>query len=331
MSDVHVLVTGGAGFIGSHLVDRLLDDDATVTVLDDFSTGNERNLRERRDDLRLRVVEGDVRDAATVDRLVEQASIVYHLAAAAGVKYIVTDPIGSMATNIHGTEHVLAAAAKAGARVVVASSSEVYGRSPAVPFREDADRVLGPTWVHRWSYSTAKALDEHLAFAYADRGLRVSVVRYFNCYGPRIDENGYGTVVARFARQALAGEPLTVHGDGRQTRSFTYVADTVDGTLRAGTVDEALGSAFNIGHGREIAILGLAELIRDLAGSRSPIEHVPYEANYPTGFEDTPRRIPDTRRSQEILAFTAAVSLEDGLSRTLAWCRENYQLDRVRP
>lgn len=327
MSDARVLVTGGAGFIGSHLVDRLLDDGATVTVLDDFSTGSERNLRARRDDPRLHVVKGDVRDPAVVERLVERASTVYHLAAAAGVKYIVTDPIGSMATNVHGTEHVLAAAARAGARVVVVSSSEVYGRSPAVPFREDADRVLGPTWVHRWSYSTAKALDEHLAFAYADRGLQVCVVRYFNCYGPRIDENGYGTVVARFARQALAGQPITVHGDGRQTRSFTYVTDTVDGTVRAGTVDAALGSVFNIGHGREIAILGLAELIRDIAGSLSPIELVPYETNYPAGFQDTPRRVPDTRRSSEVLGFTAGVSLEDGLVRTLTWCREHYVMD----
>ncbi len=327
MSDARVLVTGGAGFIGSHLVDRLLDDGATVTVLDDFSTGHERNLRDRRDDPLLRVVKGDVRDAAVVDRLVERASTVYHLAAAAGVKYIVTDPIGSMATNVQGTEHVLAAAARAGARVVVVSSSEVYGRSPAVPFREDADRVLGPTWIHRWSYSSAKALDEHLAFAYADRGLAVSVVRYFNCYGPRIDENGYGTVVARFARQALASRPLTVHGDGRQTRSFTYVADTVEGTLRAGTVEAALGGVYNIGNSREISILALAELIRDIAGSPSPIELVPYETTYPAGFQDTPRRIPDTRRSQEVLGFTAGVSLEDGLARTLAWCREHYLLD----
>lgn len=327
MSDVRAVVTGGAGFIGSHLVDRLLDEGSSVTVLDDFSTGRDVNLAGRLEHPRLKVVRGDVRDAEVVDRVIEPGSTVYHLAAAAGVRYIVADPIGSMDTNIHGTERVLAAASRVGARVVIASSSEVYGQNASVPFREDADRVLGPTWVHRWSYSTAKALDEHLAFAYAERGLDVSIVRYFNCYGPRIDESGYGTVVARFINQALTGRPLTVHGDGRQTRCFTYVTDTVDGTFRAGTLAAAVGHVFNVGNDREVSILELAEMIRDITGSRSRIEVVPYEHSYPSGFQDTIRRVPDTQRSRETLGFTARVPLEEGLASTIAWCRLNYRLD----
>jgi UDP-glucose 4-epimerase len=178
--------------------------------------------------------------------------------------------------------------------------------------------------MHRWSYSTAKAIDEHLAFAYSDRGLAVSIVRYFNSYGPRIDESGYGSVVARFIAQALANEAITVHGDGRQTRCFTYVSDTVEGTLRAAMRAEALGQVFNIGAPQEISILELAETIRDVVGSSSPIELVPYESSYPRGFEDTRRRVPDVTRAHDALGFSAAVSLRDGMSRTVDWCRANY-------
>ena len=319
-----VLITGGAGFIGSHLADRVLADGASVTVLDDLSTGREANLTQHANEPHLELVRGSVLDADLVDRLVRANELVYHLAAAVGVRHIVSDPVASVLTNVRGTENVLASAHRAGVRVLVASTSEIYGRSTAVPFREDGERVLGPTWIHRWSYSTAKAVDEHLAFAYADRGSAVSVVRYFNSYGPRIDESGYGSVIARFAAQALRGEPITVHGDGAQSRCFTYVSDTVEGTVRAATSDAALGKVFNIGRAGETTIAELAELIKTLLRSPSSIERVPYESYYPKGFEDTRRRVPDTSRAREVLGFEARVDLEEGLMRTLEWCRAHY-------
>ncbi len=322
----NVLVTGGAGFIGSHLVDRLLANGDRVTVLDNFSTGTEVNLARAIGHANARIVRASVMDAQVVDDLIRESELVFHLAAAVGVSHIVRDPLGAVLTNVRGTENVLASAHRHGVRVLLASTSEVYGRSDAVPFREDGLRVLGPTWIHRWSYSTAKAIDEHLAFAYAERGLRVSIVRYFNAYGPRIDEKGYGTVIARFATQALRNDPLTVHGDGLQTRCFTYVDDTVRGTLLAAERDEAIGRVFNIGSTREITILELAHLVRKLLGSSSPIHLVPYETYYPKGFQDTRRRVPDVTEARERLAFEALVPLEEGLPRTLAWCSDNYRL-----
>lgn len=324
MSDA-VLVTGGAGFIGSHLVDRLRHEGRDVTVLDDFSTGRRDNIVDA-ERAGVRIVQGSVLDADLVDELVGENALVFHLAAAVGVRYIVDDPLGSVLTNVRGTEHVLASAERHRSRVVLASTSEIYGRNTKVPFREDDDRVLGPTWMHRWSYSTAKAIDEHLAFAYVERGLRVAIVRYFNSYGPRIDESGYGSVVARFVAQALAGRSLTVHGDGGQTRCFTYVSDTVEGTLRCGSREEALGKVFNIGATHEVSILELAEKIVAATGSTSAIEFVPYETSYPRGFEDTRRRVPDVSRAREILGFEALVALEDGMRRTVEWCREHYRL-----
>jgi nucleoside-diphosphate-sugar epimerase len=319
-----ILVTGGAGFIGSHLVDRLIADGSSVTVLDDFSTGHEANLDGHPSSAQLRVVRGSVTDEALVDRLVADHPLVFHLAAAVGVAHIMSDPVGALRTNVRGTENVLAAAHRHGSRVVLASTSEIYGRSSEVPFEESANRVLGPTWIHRWSYSTSKAVDEHLAFAYAEQGLRVSIVRYFNSYGPRIDERGYGSVIARFVAQALSGEPITVQGDGNQTRSFTYVTDTVEGTVLAARRKEALGNVFNIGSTQEVTILNLAERIRDRLGSASPITLVPYEAAYPTGFQDTRRRVPDLSRARELLGFSPTVSLDEGLARTLAWCSAHY-------
>jgi UDP-glucose 4-epimerase len=317
-----ILVTGGAGFIGSHLVDRLLADGANVTVLDNFSTGHEANLDKQAS--LLRVVRGSVTDEDLVDRLVSEHPLVFHLAAAVGVRHIMSEPVASLHTNVRGTENVLASAHRHGSRVVVASTSEIYGRSVEVPFKETANRVLGPTWIHRWSYSTSKAVDEHLAFAYADQGLRVSIVRYFNSYGPRIDESGYGSVIARFVTHARAGAPITVHGDGQQPRCFTYVTDTVAGTLLAARRKEALGAVFNVGSPEETTILDLAMRIRDLLGSSSPITLVAYEDAYPTGFEDTPRRVPDLTRAREVLGYSPAVNLEQGLAATLAWCQSHY-------
>jgi UDP-glucose 4-epimerase len=267
-----------------------------------------------------------VLDADLVDTLVSQHPLTFHLAAAVGVGNIVADPLGGITTNVHGTENVFAAADRHGSRVLLASTSEVYGRSDKVPFREDGDRVLGPTSVHRWSYATAKALDEHIAFAYADRGVKMSIVRYFNSYGPRIDERGYGSVIARFAAQALGERPITVHGDGKQTRSFTYVSDTIEGTIRAATMTEAIGGVFNIGTDREISILELARMIKATLASRSEIVLEPYETHYPKGFEDTRRRVPDVSKAQKMLGYVAGVPLDVGLGRTLNWCRTTYRV-----
>lgn len=318
------LITGGAGVIGSHLVDALAERGDETTVLDNLSTGKPENLARHVGRTGFAFVRGDVLDADFVDRTVKDHEVVYHLAAAVGVKHIVDDPLHAILTNVRGTENVLAAAERHRRRVIIASTSEIYGKNPNAPFGEDADRLLGPTSIHRWSYSTAKAIDEHLAFAYGERGLDVTVVRYFNSYGPRIDERGYGSVIARFASQALAHVPLTVHGDGSQTRCFTYVSDTIRGTIAAAERVGGRPSVFNIGSSEEVSILEIARLIRELLGSSSRVEFVPYEAYYGPGFEDTRRRVPDVRRAREVLGFAASVPLRDGLSRTLEWCQANY-------
>jgi len=319
------LVTGGAGFIGSHLVAALVGSGSRVTVLDDLSTGRRERLSSLADPGAYELIEGSILDGALVDRLVGNVDVVYHLAAVVGVRNVLADPVAAMRVNVHGTETMLDAAARHGASFVLASTSEVYGRSDALPFAESGQRVLGPTWIQRWSYSTAKALDEHLAFAYAERGLPVAVVRYFNAYGPGIDERGYGSVIARFAAQALAGQPMTVHGDGEQSRCFTYVADTVRGTTLAAAAARAEpGVVFNIGSREETTVVQLAELVRDYLGSSSPVVQTSYESYYGAGFEDTRRRIPDTSRAERDLGFVATTPLRQGLAITLEWCRTNY-------
>jgi len=319
------LVTGGAGFIGSHLVDGLLAAGWEVIALDNLSTGRRANLAHLAAEPRFRLVEGDICDGALVGRLLEGCDVVFHLAALVGVRHVVDNPLLGIRTNVIGTEAVLAAACRRGVRVCVASSSEVYGQSEAVPLAEDGPRVLGPTWFARWSYATSKALDEHLAFAYAGQGLPVSVVRYFNAYGPRLDPAGYGSVVARFIGQALAGEPLTIHGDGQQTRSFTYVADTVRGTILAGTESAALGEVFNVGNEQEITIAQLAREIIALTGSRSSLRFLPYAEVYGPDFADPRRRQPDTGKARQRLGFVARVALSEGLTRTIAWFRSGLQ------
>ncbi len=316
---MNALITGGAGYIGSHLADRLLADGHSVVALDDLSTGRLENIAHHRDNPRFAWVQGDVCDAALVSRLVERCDAVFHLAAVVGVSHVVRDPLRCVQVNVAGTEAVLAAAFAHRRRVVFASSSEVYGKSDRVPFREEDDRILGATWIPRWAYAVSKALDEHLCFAYAARGLEVSVVRYFNSYGPRMDGRGYGSVVARFISQALKGEPLTVYGDGQQTRCFTYVSDTVDGTVRAATRTEALGQAFNIGSDREVTVQSLAEIIVALTGSSSRIVHVPYETVFGQHFEDAPRRRPSIDKARQLLGFEPRVSLEQGLRQTIRW------------
>ncbi len=319
---MRVLVTGGAGYIGSHLVDALCGDGHEVRVLDNLSTGKMVNVEHRLDEITL--VNGSILEADLVEREVASAQLVFHLAAAVGVRHIVDDPLGSLLINTRGTENVLSACHRYMRKVVMASTSEVYGKTSRVPMSENDDRVLGPTTVHRWSYSTAKAIDEHLAFAYAANELPVVIVRYFNSYGPRLDEKGYGSVVANFLRQALAGEPLTVHGDGQQSRCFTYVDDTVRGTLLAGFTPEAEGMVFNLGSTRETTIHELAQMIRDAVGSQSEVALTDYESYYGPGFEDTRRRVPDITRAREILNWTPEVEFEDGLARTVEWWEKTH-------
>jgi UDP-glucose 4-epimerase len=319
---MRVLVTGGAGFIGSHLVGALCDAGHEVHVLDNLSTGKAANLADRFDDVRL--TNGSILDAGLVEHEVERAQLVFHFAAAVGVRHIVDDPLGSLLTNTRGTENVLAACFRFWRKVVMASTSEVYGKTAQVPMQEDDDRVLGPTTVHRWSYSTAKAMDEHLAFAYAARSLPIVIVRYFNSYGPRLDERGYGSVVANFLRQATAGAPITVHGDGSQSRCFTYIDDTVRGTMLAAFTPEAEGRVLNLGSTRETTIRELAEMIKRAVGSDSPIAPTSPESYYGPGFEDTRRRVPDITRAREILDWEPDVSLEDGMARTIEWWQKTH-------
>ena len=319
---MRILVTGGAGFIGSNLVDVLMGQGHEVTIIDNLSVGKAENIAHHLESDRCRFVNDSILNLDTLERLVQQAELIYHLAAVVGPKYVVEDPLGTILTNVRGTENVLELAFKYWVRCVIASSSEVYGKSTDVPLSEDDDRLLGPTSVARWSYSDAKAIDEYLGLAYATKGLPVTAVRYFNAYGPRLDPRGYGSVIARFISQALAGEPLTIYDDGEQTRSYTYVTDTVAGTINAATVQEAAGQVFNIGAERETTVNQLAQLVLEATGSTSELIHVPSSATFGPGFEETRRRVPDTTRAREVLGFEARVSLEEGLGKTVDWFRE---------
>lgn len=317
-----VLVTGGAGFIGSHLVDVLCEQDHEVSILDDLSSGSLRNVARRVSSGQARFVRGSILDGELVAREVARADAVYHLAAAVGVPRIVADPLGSLHTNVTGAANVLAACARLRRKVLVASSSEVYGRANSGSLSEDDDHVLGPPTVRRWSYAAAKALDEHLALAYAGDGLPMAIVRYFNSYGPRVNARENASVVGTFIRQALRNEPLSVQGDGSQRRCFTYVADTVRGTELAATVLRAEGSIFNLGATTESSILGLAEMVISATGSSSTIEFVPYALVYGDRFEDIPRRVPDISRARETLGWEPTISLGEGLARTVEWWKD---------
>lgn len=319
---MRILITGGAGYIGSHLADALIDAGHQVTVLDNLSTGRLTNISHLLGHTRFRLICDSILNARLVDQLVAEADAVYHLAATVGVKHVVEDPLKCIMANVRGTEVVLESAYRYWRRVVIASSSEVYGKSEKAPLSEDDDSLLGPTAVGRWSYALSKAVDEHLAFAYHRQGLPASVVRYFNSYGPRLEPRGYGSVVARFINQALNGQPITVYDDGRQTRCFTYIDDTVRGTLLVSTLAEAEGKTFNIGSDRETSILELAQMVRDVINPNAEIKHVPYTRAYGPRFEETRRRVPDISRARDLLGFEAEVSLEDGLRRTIDWFRK---------
>lgn len=315
---MHVLITGGAGFIGSHLSDALLAAGHTVQVIDDLSTGSMQNIAHLKEHPRFRYVIDSVSNEQLLAELVDQADVVFHLAAAVGVKKIVEEPVSTIETNVHGTEVVLRQANKKKKLVVIASTSEVYGKSTAVPFTEEHDLVMGPTHKHRWAYACSKAIDEFLALAYhKEKKLPVIIVRLFNTVGPR-QSGQYGMVIPNFVRQALLGHPITVHGDGTQSRSFTYVGDVVRALVALMQHPAAVGEVYNVGNGQEISIRGLAELVKAMTGSSSPIVTIPYDQAYEAGFEDMPRRVPDLTKIRAAIGYEPTVDLEGILTRVIA-------------
>jgi UDP-glucose 4-epimerase len=323
------LVTGGAGFIGSHLVEALLHRGDEVVVLDNLSTGSFRNLQHLAGHPRLVFLEESVLNRPVVERLVDRADRVFHLAAAVGVRYVVENPLEALFTNIHGAEYVLEAASRDQKPVILFSTSEVYGKSDAVPFAESDDRVMGPTSVSRWGYASSKAVDEFLALAYHRmHGLPVVIVRCFNTCGPR-QSGHYGMVVPRIIQRALAGQPIEVYGDGQQTRCFSFVGDVVRGVLLLTDCSKAYGEVFNIGTDEEVTINQLASRIRDLCGSSSPIVRIPYEEIYGSSFEDLRRRVPDLSKIDAYVGYRPQVRLDDLLALTIQHMRSEAGESRV--
>lgn len=306
-----ILVTGGAGFIGSHLTERLLDAGNTITVLDDLSTGSERNLAGVLGHPGLRVVRGSILDARLVDELVGEADSVYHLAAAVGTYTILDKTLESLRTNLHGTENVVASAQRHGARILVASTSEIYGKNTKIGLHEDDDRISGSPLKSRWSYAEAKAIDETIAYTRAvEFGLRAVIVRLFNTVGPR-QSGRYGMVIPRFVSQALAAEPLTVYGDGSQVRCFCHVQDVVPALNGLLDDERAYGRVFNIGSCEQVSIAQLAQRVIALTNSASEIVYVPYSDAYGPGYEDMQRRVPDCTRARNQIGFEPTRSLAE--------------------
>jgi len=316
------LITGGAGFIGSHLSDLLIEHDHAVHVLDDLSTGSIENIRHLKRNPRFEYTIGSAEDHAVVAELVDGADVVVHLAAAVGVTLVVDSPVRAIETNVHATEVVLKHASKKKRPVLIASTSEVYGKSQALPFKEDGDMQMGATDMGRWAYACSKAIDEFLAIAYwRERALPTTVVRLFNTVGPR-QTGSYGMVVPRLVGQALGGEPLTVYGDGRQTRCFCHVADVVQALFALATDERAYGNVFNVGATTEISILDLAQLIIDVTHSKSQISLIPYDEAYGEGFEDMYRRVPDTTKVRELIDWHPIHTLQDVVQDVVACQRD---------
>jgi nucleoside-diphosphate-sugar epimerase len=318
---VRALITGGAGFIGSHLCEALLDRGDDVLILDNLSTGSIDNISHLKGRRGFEYFIDTVNNEPLLAELIDRSDVVFHFAAAVGVKLIVEQPVYTIETNVHGTEVVLKHANKKKKLVVIASTSEVYGKSDDVPFREDSDLVLGPTPKHRWAYACSKAIDEFLALAYwKERKLPVIIVRFFNTVGPR-QTGQYGMVIPNFVRQALAGEPITVFGDGTQSRSFTHVADVVGALIKLVAEPKAIGQVINIGNIQEVTITALAERVRELSGSPSTIKYIPYEEAYESGFEDMPRRVPSLKKAEGLIGYLPKFDLDDILVQVIDYFR----------
>ena len=317
-----ILITGGGGFVGSHLADTFLARGDEVFILDTGSVQKTRHLMGNR---AFHYIRDSIFNLEILEGLIVKCDLVYHLAAVVGVEYYVGDPYEVLNVNVNGTQNVLKLAFKHQKKVVFGSTSEVYGRNPKVPWSEVDDRVVGSTRIDRWCYSTSKAVGEHFGFAYHHMGLPVTITRYFNVYGPRLDKLDVGRIITIFMGQVLRGEPLTVIGDGKQTRCFTYVDDAVRATVAAGIAPGTDGEVFNIGTNVETTILELAEQMIDIAGSKSTIKFVSQESVYGTSYEDIPRRVPDASKMENILGVHADTSLRDGLARTIEWFRTTLQ------
>jgi UDP-glucose 4-epimerase len=307
------LITGGAGFIGSHLAERLLKDGDKVAVIDNLSTGSLKNIDGIKEHAGFSFIEGDIRNTELIGHLIEKSDVIFHLAAAVGVKLIAEDPVHTIETNIGGTELVLDIANKFGKKILIASSSEVYGKNEAIPFHEDDDIVLGSTSMSRWSYACSKAIDEFLGLAfYQQYGLEVIIGRFFNTVGPR-QTGQYGMVVPRFVQSALKNEPLTIYGDGRQTRCFSYVGDLVEAIINLMYCEQAAGKVYNIGSNEEISIEELADRIIKMTKSRSEKQFIPIEVAYGRPIEDMMRRVPSIERVEETIGWKPKTSLDETL------------------
>ncbi|MDD9148430.1 NAD-dependent epimerase/dehydratase family protein [Sporolactobacillus sp. CQH2019] len=315
-----ILITGGAGFIGSHLAEYLLKKGYFVTVVDNLSNGTTAYLKDVLGHPSFAYHQGSVLDRELMDRLIKDHDAVYHMAAVLGVKNTVDDPLKVIEGNIDGTRMILKLADHYQKKVIFASTSEIYGKNPRLPYAEDSDRLLGDPSIHRWCYATAKALDEHLCFGYAKKGLPVTVVRFFNVYGPRQTYSAYGGVIPIFITKALSGKPLPIFGDGNQVRSFGYVGDVVKG-LEAALSPAADHQAINLGAREPMTISELAKKIAALTGSEAGFEYIPYQKAYGDGFEEIPARIPSLDKAGKLLNYTAATPFATGLKETIDWYR----------
>ena len=317
-----VLVTGGAGFIGSNLSKKLLDTNHIVYCLDNLSVGTLQNIKGCLENNNFSFIKGDVRDERVVKNLIIKSDIVFHLAAVVGVSIVVNNPLENISVNIEGTRNIAYTAQKYRKKVVFASSSEVYGKNSQIPLNEDTSpSIFGPTNVTLWAYGLSKSISEHLLLGLSEKGLPISIVRYFNCYGPNGTNNSYTNVVPKFIKQAIDNNPITVYGDGKQTRCFCYVDDTVRGTLLA--AENESNGIYNIGSNKEITINKLAALIRNVTSSKSPIIHIPEYNVFKRRFESSPRRVPDIRKSKRILHFSSKIDLKEGLLKTVSWMKAN--------
>lgn len=318
---IRALITGGAGFIGGHLSEALLARGYNVTIIDNLSTGRFENIEPLTTNPHFHFAIETIANTAVMDRLVSECDIIYHLAAAVGVDLIVSQPIHVIETNIGGSEIVLQTARRYRRKVMLASTSEVYGKSTSAPFTEDDDSVLGPTIKNRWSYAATKAVDEFLALAYhKEVGLPVVIFRLFNTVGPR-QSGRYGMVIPRFVRSALLGEPIRVFSDGKQTRCFGNVSDSVRAIIALSECEQAVGQVFNVGTQEEVTILELAQRVKERTGSQSEIIHIPYNEAYEEGFEDMRRRIPNTSKIKHTVGWQPEKTLDQTLDEVIAYFR----------